>query len=233
MLETEQSYRKPVRAKPARAEAIRRFRTALHDRTVLMHKRVAFYIRVSTGEQTTENQRREVEAVARHRGWEVVAVYEDKGISGAKGREKRPQFDRMLKDAVRGKFDILAAWAVDRLGRSLQDLVATLGELREAGVDLFLRQQAVDTTTPSGRAMFGMLSVFAEFERAMIQERVKAGLARARASGRRLGRPKVAADENGIRAAVQGGTSIRRTALQYGVSPAKVQRILALATTRA
>jgi DNA invertase Pin-like site-specific DNA recombinase len=84
------------------------------------------------------------------------------GISGAKGRDKRPQFDRMLRDAVRGRFDILAAWAVDRLGRSLQDLVATLGELRAAGVDLFLHQQAVDTTTPSGRAMFQMLGVFAE-----------------------------------------------------------------------
>jgi DNA invertase Pin-like site-specific DNA recombinase len=131
-----------------------------------MTTRVAFYLRVSTGEQTTENQRRELEAVAYHRGWDVVAVYEDQGISGAKGREKRPQFDRMLKNAVRGKFDVLAAWAVDRLGRSLQDLVATLDELRAAGVDLFLHQQAVDTTTPSGRAMFGMLSVFAEFERA-------------------------------------------------------------------
>ena len=195
-----------------------------------MTKRVAFYLRVSTGEQTTDNQRLELEAVARHRGWDVVQVYEDQGISGAKGREKRPQFDRMLKDAVRGKFDVLAAWAVDRLGRSLQDLVATLGELREAGVDLFLHQQAVDTTTPSGRAMFGMLSVFAEFERAMIQERVRAGLARARAAGKRLGRPKVGADESGIIAAVEGGLSIRRTALQFGVSPAKVQRVVGQAT---
>jgi DNA invertase Pin-like site-specific DNA recombinase len=191
-----------------------------------MPKRVAFYLRVSTGEQTTANQRLELEAVARHRGWDVVAVYEDQGISGAKGREKRPQFDRMLRDAVRGKFDVLAAWAVDRLGRSLQDLVATLGELREAGVDLFLHQQAVDTTTPSGRAMFGMLSVFAEFERAMIQERVRAGLARARANGKRLGRPKIEADEARILAAIDAGLSIRKTARQFGVSPAKVQRVV-------
>jgi DNA invertase Pin-like site-specific DNA recombinase len=191
-----------------------------------MAKRVAFYLRVSTGEQSTENQRRELEAVARQRGWEVVAIYEDQGISGAKGRDRRPQLDRMLKDAVRGRFDILAAWAVDRLGRSLQDLVATLGELRAAGVDLFLHQQAIDTTTPSGRAMFGMLGVFAEFERAMIQERVRAGLARARAAGRRLGRPRVQADEEGIRKAVAGGLSIRRTAKRFGVSAAKVQRVL-------
>jgi DNA invertase Pin-like site-specific DNA recombinase len=114
----------------------------------------------------------------------------------------------MLRDAVRGKFDILAAWAVDRLGRSLQDLVATLGELRAAGIDLFLHQQAVDTTSPSGRAMFQMLGVFAEFERAMIQERVKTGLARARAAGKTLGRPRVSADEQGILEAVQSGLSI-------------------------
>jgi Resolvase, N terminal domain len=87
-----------------------------------MTRRVAFYLRVSTGERTTLNQRRELEAAARQRGWEIVAVYEDQGVSGAKGRDKRPHFDRMLRDAVRGKFDILAAWAVDRLGRSLQDL---------------------------------------------------------------------------------------------------------------
>jgi DNA invertase Pin-like site-specific DNA recombinase len=191
-----------------------------------MIKRVAFYLRVSTGEQTTANQRRELEAVARHRGWEVVAVYEDKGISGAKGREKRPQLDRMLKDAVRGKFDILAAWAVDRLGRSLQDLVSTLGEFRAASVDLFLHQQAVDTTTPSGRAMFQMLGVFAEFERAMIQERVKAGLARARATGKMLGRPKIPADERAILVAIRGGLSIRKTARQFDVTPAKVQRLI-------
>lgn len=188
--------------------------------------RVALYLRVSTGEQTTENQRRELEAVARHRGWEIVHVYEDAGISGAKGREKRPAFDRMLRDAVRGRYDILAAWAVDRLGRSLQDLVSSLGELRAAGVDLFLHQQAVDTTTPSGRAMFQMLGVFAEFERSMIQERVKVGLKRARAKGKTLGRPKLHTDEEGIREAVRGGLSIRKTAERFGVSAAKVQRVL-------
>ena len=153
-----------------------------------MTKRAALYLRVSTGEQTTANQRRELKAVAKKRGWDIVAVYEDAGISGAKGRDQRPQFDAMLKDAVRGKYDILAVWAVDRLGRSLQDLVSSLNELHGAGVDLFLHQQAIDTTTPSGRAMFGMLGVFAEFERSMIQERVRAGLARARAQGVTLGR---------------------------------------------
>src|SRR5687768_17509585 len=114
-----------------------------------MPLRVAFYLRVSTGEQSTANQRLELEAVARARNWTVVAVYEDQGVSGAKGRHHRPQLDRLLKDALRGRFDLLAAWAVDRLGRSLQDLVATLGDLQAAGVGLYLHRQAVDTSTPS------------------------------------------------------------------------------------
>ncbi len=192
-----------------------------------MTKRAALYLRVSTGEQTTANQRRELKAVAKQRGWDIVAVYEDAGVSGAKGRDQRPQFDAMLKDAVRGKYDILAVWAVDRLGRSLQDLVNSLTELHGAGVDLFLHQQAIDTTTPSGRAMFGMLGVFAEFERSMIQERVRAGLARARAQGVTLGRRRVRCDEHGILKALKAGQSVRKTAARYGVSASKVQRVMA------
>jgi DNA invertase Pin-like site-specific DNA recombinase len=186
----------------------------------------ALYLRVSTGEQTTANQRLELETVARQRGWAVVAVYEDQGISGAKGRQQRPQLDRMLKDAVRGRFDLLAAWAVDRLGRSLQDLVATLGDLEAAKVALYLHRQAIDTSTPSGRAMFGMLGVFAEFERAMVQERVRAGLERAKAAGRKLGRPKVDVDEDRIKVAVAQGLSVRKAAMLFGVTPSKVQRVL-------
>jgi hypothetical protein len=112
--------------------------------------RAALYLRVSTDGQTTENQRRELEAVAAAKGWNVVAVYEDAGISGANGRDKRPGFDRMLKDAVRREFDVLMAWSVDRLGRSLLDLISALQELHGAGADLFLHQQAVDTSWGSG-----------------------------------------------------------------------------------
>ncbi len=191
-----------------------------------MARRVAFYLRVSTGEQTTANQRLELEAVAAARGWTVVAVYEDAGISGAKGRQNRPQLDRMLRDAVRGRFDLLAVWAVDRLGRSLQDLVVTLGELQAAGVDLDRHRQALDTATPSGRAMFGMLGVFAEFERAMIRERIRAGLARARAAGRAPGRPRVPVDAAAIRGSVEGGLSPHKAAALHGVTPSKVQRVL-------
>ena len=153
-------------------------------------KRAALYLRVSTKEQTTDNQRLELERVAQAKGWQISAIYEDEGISGAKGRDKRPSYDRMLKDAVRARFDVLMAWDVSRLGRSLTHLVQCLDDLHSNGVDLYLHQQAIDTTTPSGKAMFQMTGVFAEFERAMIRERVKAGLARAVMAGTSLGRPR-------------------------------------------
>src|SRR5438105_2787108 len=147
-----------------------------------MTKTVALYLRVSTGEQTVENQRRELLAAANRRGWRVVAEFCDEGISGANGRDKRPGFDRLHRAITRRQFDIVAAWSVDRLGRSLQDLVAFLGELHGAGVDLYLDRQGIDTSTPAGKALFQMLGVFAEFERSIIQERIAAGIARARAT---------------------------------------------------
>src|SRR5215475_8332236 len=155
-------------------------------------KRVALYARVSTDSQTTENQLLQLRAISERHGWGVVVEYVDHGVSGAKGRNQRPQFDALLKGVARREFDMIAAWSVDRLGRSLQDLVGFLNELRSKQVDLYLHQQALDTSTPSGRMMFQMIGVFAEFERAMIQERVKAGLERARARGRTLGRPRTA-----------------------------------------
>src|SRR3954468_5945708 len=186
--------------------------------------RVALYLRVSTTGQTVENQRLELEAWAGRAGHEVVAVYADEGISGAKGRDRRPEFDRMLKDAVRRRFDLLAAWSVDRLGRSLPDLVNALKDLHEAGVGLFLHQQGLDTTTASGRAMYGMMGVFAEYERAMIRERVNAGLARARAEGKRLGRPRVAPGlERRVRELRGAGKGIKAVARELGVGT--VQRI--------
>jgi DNA invertase Pin-like site-specific DNA recombinase len=193
-----------------------------------MTKRVAIYLRVSTDQQTTENQRLELERVAQQRGWTVTAVYTDDGISGAKGGDKRPGFDTLCKDMTRCKFDVVAAWSVDRLGRSLQHLVGFLGDLQGAGRDLYLHQQAIDTTTPSGRAMFQACGVFAEFERSMIQERVKAGLARARAKGKRLGRkptsPKIEERIRELRATGMGIIKIART-LDIGVSV--VQRVVA------
>src|SRR5215467_14432042 len=140
--------------------------------------RAAIYLRVSTTEQTTDNQERELRVAAERMGHTIVEVYADNGISGSKGRDKRPAFDRMHKDAARRRFDVVMAWSVDRLGRSLQDLCGFLAELHSLGIELFLHQQGIDTTTPAGKAMFQMMGVFAEFERAVIRERVKAGIAR-------------------------------------------------------
>jgi DNA invertase Pin-like site-specific DNA recombinase len=132
-----------------------------------MTKRAAIYARVSTrnGHQDPETQLLALRRVAERAGWQVVEEYVDHGISGAKGRDKRPAFDRLMKDATRRRFQVVMAWSVDRLGRSLQDLVAFLGEVHAQGVDLYLDRQGVDTTTPGGKALFQMMGVFAEFER--------------------------------------------------------------------
>src|SRR5437870_2806579 len=146
-------------------------------------KRTALYLRVSTSGQTVENQRRELLAAAERHGWTIVAEFVDHGVSGSKGRDRRPQYDALCAGIARKEFDRVAAWSVDKIGRSLPDLVGFLEDLRAKGVDLYLHQQSLDTATPSGRMVFGMCSVFATFEREMIIERVNLGLARARARG--------------------------------------------------
>lgn len=190
-------------------------------------KRVALYLRVSTTEQTTDNQRLELDAVIKRCGWKTVEVYEDHGISGAKSRDKRPAFARMMQDATRRRFDVIAAWSVDRLGRSLQDLVSFLNELHALGIDLYLHQQALDTSTPSGRAMFNMCGVFAEFERAMIQERVKSGLSRAKAKGKLLGRkPHGEEIEAKIKKLHSDGMGKVKIGKTLGIGTSAVQRVL-------
>jgi DNA invertase Pin-like site-specific DNA recombinase len=139
-------------------------------------KRAALYVRVSTDHQSVENQVRELKQVAERRGWTVTYIYRDAGISGSKGRDKRPGLDAMLKDANRRKFDVVMAWAIDRLGRSLIDLLGTIEHLQEVGVDLYLDQQHIDTTTPTGKLLFQITGAFAEFERSMIRQRIRAGL---------------------------------------------------------
>jgi DNA invertase Pin-like site-specific DNA recombinase len=205
-------------------------------------KRAAMYLRVSTDDQTTESQRQALRDVCEQRGWQIVEEYEDAGVSGAKGRDERPGLDRMLKDATRRRFDVVLAWSVDRLGRSLVDLIGGLQELHAARVDLFLHQQAIDTTTPAGKALFQMMGVFAEFERSMIQARVQAGMDRAKAEqaagiirrdaqGRKLkaiGRPKVSpATEAAIREHLAAGVGILKVARMVGVGSGTVQRVKA------
>jgi DNA invertase Pin-like site-specific DNA recombinase len=194
------------------------------EKTIM--KRAVLYLRVSTIEQTTANQERELRQAAERAGWEVVKVYKDHGISGAKGRDKRPAFDALCRDANQRRFDVVMAWSVDRLGRSLQNLVSFLAEIHALKVDLFLHQQGLDTTTPAGKAMFQMLGVFAEFERSIIQERVRAGLARAKGEGKVLGRPKIATDvETAVRATLANGTGILKAAKMHGVGVGTVMRI--------
>src|SRR5467141_1110697 len=189
-------------------------------------KRVAVYLRVSTSKQDTENQLRELSAVADRSGWDIWRIYEDAGISGAKGRDKRPGLDAMLKDVNAREFDMVAAWSVDRLGRSLTDLLGILQHLHDKRVDLFLHQQGLDTSTTAGKAMFQMLGVFAEFERGIIRERVNAELARAKANGTKLGRrpvkPSVEARILGLRA---NGDGILKIGRKLGIGTSVVQRV--------
>lgn len=195
-------------------------------------KRVAIYARVSTASQNTDNQLNELRAVAENRGWLVVGEYVDEAISGSKGRDQRPAFDRLQKAAIRGEFDSVAAWSVDRLGRSLRDLLDFLGEIQASEVDLYLHQQGVDTSTPAGKALFQMLGVFAEFEKSMIKERVRSGLATAKAKGRVGGRPKVSPEiEEAIRSIRTNDPTkgMIKIAKEVGVGVGTVQRVLASA----
>lgn len=192
-----------------------------------MPKRVAIYVRVSSAGQSVENQERELRAVADRAGWKITKIYSDAGVSGARRKDQRPAFRTMCDDAARRRFDMVAAWSVDRLGRSLQDLVGFLSDLNSIGIDLYLHQQAIDTSSPAGRALFQMLGVFAEFERSLIRERVLAGLARAKSQGRSLGRPRIDAEiEDQIKGLLLGGkTGIRSIARRLGVGTGTVQRI--------
>ena len=155
---------------------------------------VAIYSRVSTEDQTTENQINLLTEIADRNGWVIVDVYTDHGISGSKGRDKRPEFDRLCKDMVRRKFDTIMVWDVSRLGRSLQHLIEFLEDVNSVNCNLYIHQQGLDTSTPSGKMMFQMIGVFAEFERSMISERVKLGLKRVKENGKQLGQPTKISD---------------------------------------
>ena len=189
-----------------------------------MSKRVALYCRVSTADgQTVENQLRDLRLAGERLGWDIVATFTDEGISGAKGREKRAGLDALMKGIARKEFDMVASWSVCRLGRSLQHLVSLLSDLDARGVDLYLHIQAIDTSTPSGRALFQMLGVFADLERSLISQRVRAGLAR---STKRSGRPPLDfLKKQKIERLLSGGMSINKTAKKLRVGVGTVHRI--------
>ena len=153
-------------------------------------QRVVIYGRVSTQDQTCENQVQFLKQIIEQNNWELIDTYLDQGISGTKGRTKRPEFDRLCKDMVRRKFDKVMIWDISRLGRSLQHLVEFLNEAMAVNCDMYIHQSGLDTSTPSGRMLFQMVGVFSEFERELISERVKLGLQRVKSSGKKLGRPK-------------------------------------------
>lgn len=195
--------------------------------TTTSKPRAALYVRVSTDRQTVENQVRELTAIATRRGWEIVAAYQDAGISGTKGRDQRPGLDQMLKDAGKGKFDVCMAWAIDRLGRSLIDLLGTIQHLEACKTDVFIERQNLDTTSPMGKLMFQVCGAFAEFERAMIVQRVTVGIKRAQAAGVKFGRPRLDAKvEKAIRVALaRGDKGMLKIAAEHGVGSGTVQRI--------
>jgi len=185
-------------------------------------KRAALYVRVSTDAQTVENQISELRQVAGRRGWDVVEVYSDAGMSGARGRNGRawPRFH------AQGRQPAKIRWAIDRLGRSLSDLLDTIQHLEACGVDLYLDQQAIYTTTPMGKLVFQLTGAFAEFERTMIRQRIKAGLKRAVAQGVKLGRPKIdSATERKVRNQLAKGVGILKVARSLGIGTGTVQRI--------
>src|SRR5262245_15102701 len=206
-------------------------------------KRAALYVRVSTDHQSVENQIRELRQIAERRGWTVEEIYRDAGISGAKGRDQRPGLDAMLKDAGRRRFDVVMVWAIDRLGRSLIDLLETIKHLEAVGVDLYLDQQNIDTTTPMGKLLFQITGAFAEFERSIIRQRIRAGLgvikgklardgkfeSKAGIVRTRLGRPDVESKEpkkiERARLELAKGTGIVKTAKLIGLGVGTVHRL--------
>ena len=193
--------------------------------------RIAIYCRVSTANQTVENQLLELRQVAQRSGWEIVGTYCDEGISGSTGRDGRPQFDALIKDAHRRKFDLIAAWSIDRLGRSIQTLIGFMNEMNDLGVGLYFHQQALNTKTASGRMVFGIFSALGEYEKEMIRDRINAGLARARSEGKKLGRPSNvnASVITSVRLLRERGHSIHNIAKQLHIGVGTTQKILAAA----
>ena len=191
-------------------------------------KKVAIYARVSTDKQTTQNQKDALREVAERCGYQITQIFSEDGISGSKGREGRPALDQLMKSATQRKFDMVMCWSIDRLGRSLQNLVEILNELQAMKIDLFFLQQGMDTSTPSGRMIFSVFGAIGEFERNLIRERVIAGQKRAVANGVKMGRPSKMND--GMRSAIQllreKGMGIKQIARELKVGIGTVYSVI-------
>lgn len=188
--------------------------------------RVALYARVSTlHTQNPEMQLAELREYAARRGWIAVGEYVDEGVSGSK--ESRPELNRLMADVHRRKFEVVLCWKIDRFGRSLKHLVNSLADLDSYGVAFVSLRDNLDLSTPSGRLMFQIIGAMAEFERALIQERVRAGLKSARARGKRLGRPRTSVDAAQIAQLRASGSSWRQISERVGVGVGTVRRAAA------
>src|SRR5271169_4954334 len=200
--------------------------TSLAQESTQPIARVALYARVSTlNNQDPEMQLAELREYAGRRGWQIVEEFTDQGVSGCK--ESRPALNRLMSDACRRRFDAILVWKIDRFGRSLKHLVNSLAELAALGVAFISLRDNLDLSTPSGRLMFQIIGAMAEFERALIQERVRAGLRNARAKGKRLGRPRVIVDSMRVAALRQGGLSWSQICRTLNVSKGSAQRSVA------
>jgi DNA invertase Pin-like site-specific DNA recombinase len=186
--------------------------------------RAAIYARVSTKDQHPENQVLELRRYAEARGWTVIEEYVDQGISGAKDR--RPALDKLMDAARRRKLDIVLVSRFDRFARSVRHLVAALDEFRALGVAFVAENDAIDTTTPTGKLTYHVIAALSEFERSLIQERIMSGLSRARAQGKKLGRPPVAVDADQVRVLRQKGLSLRAIAREMSISKDAAARAL-------
>ena len=193
-----------------------------------MENRCAIYTRVSTDDQTTQNQILELKELALRKGWTVASEFTDEGVSGAKGRDKRTGFDNLIKGAIKKDFDTILVWSVDRLGRSLQDLVSFLNEIHSVDCDLYIHQSGVDTSTPAGNMMLQMCGGFAEFERGMIRERGKSGQDRAKSQGKHIGRPSNLNDGlvHSVKYMRDQGVGIRKIARDLKIGVSTVYKVL-------
>jgi DNA invertase Pin-like site-specific DNA recombinase len=196
-----------------------------------MMRKAAIYLFVGTLDETAADQERDLRQVADQMGWQIVKLYRDGGVSGTKS-QKHSQLERLCLDAHNRKFELVLAWSVERLSYSLHDLVGFLSEMHALKIDMYLHKQGVDTTTPAGSAMFGMVGVFAEFERAVFRERFRSGRALAKQAGKRVTRSIAPEVEDAIRDALEkGDAGIIKIANRFGVGTGTVQRIKAAMTS--
>ena len=196
-----------------------------------MTKKVGIYTRVSTLDQTIDNQLIELRDHCSKMGWEVVKEYADEGLSGTLSREKRPALNSLIKDAYRKRFDLVVCWDISRIGRSMKELILFLSDMKDRGIGICSVRQGFDTSTSMGEIMFQFVGILSSWEREMIRERTLAGLERAKSEGKTLGRRKVTNDTMTAKIVElrTAKKTIRQIAAEVGVSRGTVNNVLRVA----